>query len=60
MEPIGLKVTQYSLLWNLCKAASVNAWAKWDEAQASQEKYLEVVELADFKKLFLKLEALVL
>ncbi|AFV02226.1 hypothetical protein UNSWDHB_2919 [Dehalobacter sp. UNSWDHB] len=47
-------------MWNLCKAASVNAWAKWDEAQASQEKYLEVVELADFKKLFLKLEALVL
>ena len=41
------------------KAALVNAYALWDEAQASIVEYLGVAELDVFEKLLSKLEVLV-
>ncbi|MDR3601372.1 MAG: MarR family winged helix-turn-helix transcriptional regulator [Desulfosporosinus sp.] len=42
------------------KAALLNAWPLWDEAQASLEKYVGAAELDAFEKLLSKLEALAL
>ena len=42
------------------KAALINAWTLWGQAQASLEEYLGVAELDSFEKSLSKLEALVL
>jgi hypothetical protein len=47
------------VLTEVGKAALVDAWELWNEAQASLEDYLGVAALDGFEKLLSKLEALI-
>ncbi|MCB8817172.1 MarR family winged helix-turn-helix transcriptional regulator [Desulfosporosinus shakirovi] len=50
--------SRHVMLTDAGKAALVNAWALWGEAQTLLEEYLGVEELDVFEKLLSKLEAL--